>query len=195
MRYLILFGPPGVGKGTQCELLVQKYGFVHISTGELYRKEIAAQTTIGQEADRLIKQGYLCPDEMSFQLLQQEMAKHPDAKGFLFDGFPRTVAQAQMLDAMMRTNNERIEGVIALTADNDELIKRITERAKTSGRNEDADPVAVRKRLAVYHETTAPVMQYYDTQGKLFVMDGVGHIPAIHEAVCVLVDEMHKVTS
>src|SRR5687768_9947655 len=157
MFNLILFGPPGSGKGTQSEKLVDKYGLMHLSTGNLLREEIANKTPLGIEAKKFIDNGQLVPDEVVIGMVDSYFDKHKDAKGFLFDGFPRTVAQAQALDKLLALKKTDITLFLALEVSEEELVKRLIKRGKTSGRSDDTDESVIRKRLAVYNSETTPV--------------------------------------
>ena len=161
MFNLILFGPPGSGKGTQSDRLVEKYGLIHLSTGNLLREEIAHKTPLGKEAKRFIDHGQLVPDEVVIAMVGSFFDKHKDANGFLFDGFPRTVAQAQALDKLMSLKKTDIAIVLALDVTEAELINRLLNRGKTSGRSDDSDETVIKKRFSVYTSETSPVADYY----------------------------------
>jgi len=186
MFNLILFGPPGAGKGTQSEKLIDKYKLVHISTGDIFRGHIQQQTELGQKVNALIANGELVPDSITIAMLQEEISKTPDAKGFIFDGFPRTVAQAEALDAFLEDKG-KVAGVIALDVDEDELRKRIAGRAKISGRADDAAEKLV-KRIDEYFSKTIHVLPYYEAQGKLTKVNGVGEIESIFDELCTVID-------
>ena len=179
MTNLVLFGKPGAGKGTQAAFLKDKYNLVHISTGDIFRYNIKNKTKLGKLAQSYIEKGDLVPDEVTIQMLQEEVEKNPNAEGFIFDGFPRTIAQAEALDAFLESKDMRIHGTLALEADDEVLIKRIVERGKVSGRADDQDEEKIRNRFAEYNEKTAPLIAYYQAQGKYHAIDGIGTIEEI----------------
>jgi adenylate kinase len=190
MFNLILFGPPGSGKGTQSTSIIEKYGLKHLSTGDLLRSEIAAQTALGLEAKKLMDQGLLVPDEVVVGMISSAIDNHPEAKGFLFDGFPRTIAQAEALDAFLTSKNEEITATIALEADDEILVKRLLERGKTSGRPDDQDEEKIRNRYQEYNEKTAPLMDYYKGQQKFYAVDGIGTIEEVTKRVSKVIDNL-----
>ncbi|HZH54856.1 MAG TPA: adenylate kinase, partial [Sphingobacteriaceae bacterium] len=165
MLNLVLFGPPGAGKGTQSQKLIDKYQLVHISTGDLFRGHIKDQTSLGQEVSALIAEGELVPDSITIAMLEEEIGKYPEAKGFIFDGFPRTVAQAEALDAFLKGIGQEITGVIALDVNEVELTGRIAKRKEISGRADD-DSEKLKKRIQEYFNKTIHVLPYYEAQGK-----------------------------
>ena len=179
MRNLILFGPPGAGKGTQSAFLVDHYNLVHLSTGDIFRANIKGQTELGQLAKSYMDQGQLVPDDVTIKMLESEVNKHPDAAGFIFDGFPRTTAQAGALDAFLEGKGQTIAAMLALEVPEGELKTRLLARAETSGRADDADPAVIQKRIDVYNAETAPVADHYRAAGKYQGIDGVGSIEAI----------------
>lgn len=183
MFNLILFGPPGSGKGTQSDKIVEKFGLIHLSTGNLLRQEIADKTPLGLEAKNFMDKGQLVPDEVVIGMIDSCLEKHADAKGFLFDGFPRTVAQADALDKLLSLKKAGISKVIALEVDEDELTKRLVKRGETSGRSDDTNEEVIRKRFAVYRNETQPVANYYKQKGKLEAIKGVGTIDEIFAAI------------
>jgi adenylate kinase len=189
MINIVLFGPPGAGKGTQSESLVTKYKLVHLSTGDIFRANIKSQTELGKLAKSYMDKGQLVPDEVTIQMLESEVNKHAQAKGFIFDGFPRTSAQAKALDSFLASKNQSITLMLALTVPEAELKKRLLERAKTSGRPDDADPAVIQKRIDVYHAETAPVKEYYSKQNKCIEIDGVGSIQEIFSRLCSAIEE------
>lgn len=189
MFNLILFGPPGCGKGTQSDKIVEKYGLVHLSTGNLLRQEIREKTSLGLEAQRFIDKGQLVPDEVVIGMVGSYFDQHKDARGFLFDGFPRTVAQAEALDKLMDLKNTAISQVLMLDVDEEELIKRLVLRGKTSGRSDDADENVQRNRQAVYKKETLPVAAYYAKQHKVKEVNGVGTVSEIFERLSKLIDK------
>jgi adenylate kinase len=183
MFNLILFGPPGSGKGTQSEKIVEKFGLIHLSTGNLLRQEIADKTALGMQARSFMDKGQLVPDEVVIGMIDSCLEKHADAKGFLFDGFPRTVAQAEALDKLLSLKKTSISKVIALDVLEEELITRLLKRGQTSGRTDDLDESVIRKRFFVYKKETEPVAEYYKEQGKLVVLKGIGTIDEIFQAI------------
>ncbi len=179
MRNLILFGPPGAGKGTQSAFLVAHYNLVHLSTGDIFRANIKGETELGKLAQRYMDQGKLVPDDVTIGMLEAEVSKHPEAAGFIFDGFPRTTAQAQALDAFLERRGETISAMLALEVPEDELKARLLSRAATSGRADDADPAVIQRRIDVYHAETAPLADHYRALDKYQGIDGVGSIEDI----------------
>ena len=192
MFNLILFGPPGSGKGTQSDKLVAKYGLIHLSTGHLLRDEIARKTPLGLAAKNFIDKGQLVPDNVVIGMVDSYFDSHMDAKGFLFDGFPRTVAQANALDKLIERKNITIASVLALEVSEEELVKRLLNRGKTSGRSDDNDEVVIRKRLAVYSNETSPVAEHYKRKRKFESVKGEGTVDEIFSAICKVVDEKIK---
>ena len=192
MYNLILFGPPGCGKGTQSDKLVEKYGLVHLSTGNLLRQEIKDKTPLGLEAKNFIDKGQLVPDEVVIGMVDSYFDQHKDANGFLFDGFPRTVAQAKALDKLMELKKTEIGKVLMLDVDEEELIKRLVLRGKTSGRSDDADENIQRNRQEVYKKETLPVAAYYSKSGKVAKVDGMGSISEIFDRLSFHIDKKIK---
>jgi len=187
MRNLVLFGPPGAGKGTQSEKLIQKYGFVHISTGDLFRWHTKNDTELGKRVKEIMNSGALVPDEITIAMLQEEVNKNPGAKGFLFDGFPRTVPQAQALDAFMKQNNSAIHHIIALDVNEAELRARIAKRRLESNRPDDEEE-KLNKRINEYFTKTIHVLPFYEQQGRLKTVNGIGEIDQIFNQICALLD-------
>jgi len=186
---LVLFGPPGAGKGTQSQKLIEKYGLIHLSTGDLLRGEISQGTVLGLEAKKLMDQGILVPDEVVIGMISNKLDSNKDAKGFIFDGFPRTVAQATALDELLATkDNSSISGMIALEVNDHELEHRLLLRGKDSGRPDDANPEVIRKRIKEYNDKTAPVADFYKTQNKFTSINGIGSISEIFDAIGTVVD-------
>jgi adenylate kinase len=190
MTNIILFGPPGSGKGTQAALLIKKYGFVHISTGDLFRYEMSNDTPLGQEAKAYIAKGELVPDSVTIGMLRNKVEKHPDAKGFIFDGFPRTIPQAEALDALLQSMGTEVAGLIALDVAEEEIVQRILKRGLTSGRTDDTDEATVRKRILVYLNETAPVFDFYNKQNKSHSVNGLGGIEDISARLNEVVDSL-----
>ncbi|WP_033566011.1 adenylate kinase [Sphingobacterium sp. SYP-B4668] len=188
MLNLVLFGPPGAGKGTQSTKLIDKYQLVHISTGDLFRAHIQNQTTLGQQVSQIIADGNLVPDSVTIAMLEEEIQKNPEAKGFIFDGFPRTVAQAEALDKFLESVQSSITGVIALDVNEDELKARIAKRQEISGRADDAAD-KLTKRIEEYFEKTIHVLPYYEAQGKLSKVNGIGEIDSIFSELTNIVDK------
>lgn len=183
MINLILFGPPGAGKGTQSEKIIAKYGFVHVSTGDIFRANMKNGTELGNLAKSYMDKGVLVPDEVTIGMLESEYAKHSNAKGFIFDGFPRTTAQAEALDKMLASKNTSVTKMLALEVNDDELLKRLLERGKISGRADDADENVIRNRIAEYNNKTAPLKDYYSKQGKFSSINGIGSIDEIFDRI------------
>lgn len=189
MFNVILFGPPGSGKGTQSEKLVEKYGLIHLSTGNLLRQEIAGKTPLGLEAKNFMDKGQLVPDEVVIGMIDSCLDHHTGARGFLFDGFPRTVSQAQALDKLLELKKTEIAIVLALEVSEEELVKRLLNRGKTSGRGDDTDESVIRKRFAVYNAETSPAAAHYKKAGKFHSINGEGRIDEIFEALCNAIDK------
>ena len=183
MFNLILFGPPGSGKGTQSDNIVEKFGLIHLSTGNLLRQEIAERTPLGLAAQDFMDKGQLVPDEVVIGMIDSCIEKHPDAKGFLFDGFPRTIAQAEALDRHLAMKKTEISRVLALEVTEDELVRRLVKRGETSGRSDDTNETVIRKRFSVYKNETEPVAQHYEAQGKLERIPGEGTISEIFSSL------------
>jgi len=179
MINLILFGPPGSGKGTQAVKLVEKYDLLHISTGDLFRYEIGNNTPLGLEAKSYMNKGELVPDEVTIGMLENKVNANPDVNGYIFDGFPRTENQAEALDKFLASKGEEVTALIALDVDDDEIVKRLLERGKTSGRKDDSNEEVIRKRIKVYNDTTAVVYNYYDEKEKSQRIAGKGTIEEI----------------
>ena len=192
MFNLILFGPPGSGKGTQSERLVEKYGVIHLSTGNLLRAEIAEKTPLGLEAKSFIDKGQLVPDEVVIGMVDSYFDQHKTARGFLFDGFPRTVAQAKALDRLLELKKTGITSVIALDVNEEELVKRLLNRGKTSGRSDDSDEQVIRKRFSVYTNETTPVAEHYKKARKFQAVKGEGSVDEIFERLCEVIDKKMK---
>ncbi|MES2893125.1 MAG: adenylate kinase [Bacteroidota bacterium] len=190
MLNLILFGPPGSGKGTQSEKLIRKYGLKHLSTGDLLRSEIASQTVLGLEAKKLMDRGQLVPDEVVIGMISSALESNPQAKGFLFDGFPRTSAQAEALDRLLELKNTGINKMIAMQVSEEELVSRLLKRGMTSGRSDDNNEGVIRARIAEYHNKTAAVADYYQKFRKVVSVKGEGNVDEIFEGLCKEIDEV-----
>ncbi|MGC6532908.1 MAG: adenylate kinase [Flavobacteriales bacterium] len=188
MLNIVLFGPPGAGKGTQSANLIERYDLVHLSTGDIFRYNMKNDTELGQLAKSYIDKGELVPDNVTIQMLESEVNKHPEAKGFIFDGFPRTTAQAEALDAFLTGRDTGITWMLALEVEEEELRQRLLKRAETSGRADDADPEVIQNRIDVYNRETAPVADYYRSQDKYMGIDGIGTIEEITERLCMVID-------
>ncbi len=188
MLNIVLFGPPGSGKGTQSAKLVEKYGLIQLSTGDLLRAEIAEGTTLGLKAKSLMDAGQLVPDEVVIGMIRSKLENNPDSKGFIFDGFPRTVAQAEALDNLLAERNTKIAKMLALEVANAELIVRLLLRGKDSGRADDKNEEVVKERIEVYNSKTLPVANHYKGQGKFVSINGVGEVDEIFKALCTQID-------
>ncbi len=187
MINLVLFGKPGAGKGTQAAFLKATFNLVHISTGDLFRYNIKNKTALGQQAQSFMDRGDLVPDRVTIEMLEAEVDRNPEAKGFIFDGFPRTKAQAQALDVFIESKNMKINATIALEASDDILVKRLLERGETSGRSDDQDESKIRNRFDEYKLKTAPLKNYYEGQHKFYSVNGIGSINEITERLTNLI--------
>lgn len=179
MLNIVLFGPPGAGKGTQAEFLIESYNLIHLSTGDLLRGEIASETELGLEAKKYMDKGELVPDEVVIGMIKSKFDSNSDASGFVFDGFPRTVDQAKALDCLLNENGSPISGMISLEVEKQELIDRLLTRGISSGRADDQDQSIIENRINVYNQKTAPLINYYEEQGKHFGVNGMGTIKEI----------------
>lgn len=188
MFNLILFGPPGSGKGTQSEKLIVRYGLKHLSTGDLLRSEINRQTALGQEARNFMDKGQLVPDEVVIGMISSALDGNPQARGFLFDGFPRTSAQAEALDNLLDLKKSSISVMLALDVSEEELVKRLVKRGETSGRSDDDNELVIRARITEYHNKTAAVAEYYKTFDKVVMVKGEGTIDEIFDGLCGEID-------
>jgi adenylate kinase len=186
MINLVIFGPPGAGKGTQSEKLIQKYGFVHISTGDLFRWHTKNDTPLGKRVKEIMNNGLLVPDEITISMLKEELDKNPNAKGFLFDGFPRTVAQAEALDRFMKDNNTAIHYVVALDVTEQEVRTRIAKRRTIENRVDDEEE-KLNKRITEYFTKTVHVLPYYDKQGRLDTVQGIGEVNDIFNKITEII--------
>ena len=189
MKYYVLFGPPGAGKGTQAAAMVERYGLHHISTGNLLRKEIAAGTELGLQAKSLIEDGRLVPDEIVEGMIASEFKNVKGVKGFLLDGFPRTIAQAEALDAMLSESGEEVTAVVSIMIPDQVVVDRISHRAAIEGRADDADVEIIKHRIETYHEQTEPEIAYYQKSGKYHEVDGIGTIEEVRDRIFTLVDQ------
>ncbi len=188
MINIVLFGKPGAGKGTQAEILKEKYNLTHISTGDVFRYNLKNNTELGKLAKTYIDKGNLVPDEVTIKMLRDEVEKNADTKGFLFDGFPRNIAQAEALDEFLASKKWKVTATVALEADDDVLVQRILERGKISGRPDDQDETALRNRYVVYNAETAPLISFYKNQAKFYPVNGIGSIAEITERLTAVID-------
>ena len=190
MINIVLFGKPGAGKGTQAEFLKDKYNLVHLSTGDIFRFNIKNDTELGRLAKEFMDKGDLVPDAVTIQMLQSEVDKNPQAAGFLFDGFPRTIAQAEALDTFLTSKNQEITATVALEADDNILVARLLERGKTSGRPDDQDEEKIRNRYDEYNQKTAPLTNFYKNQDKFYAVNGIGSIAEVTERLSLVLDQL-----
>jgi adenylate kinase len=189
MLNLVIFGAPGSGKGTQSDLLEAKYGLFHISTGDVLREKIKNQTELGKKAEEIISKGQLIPDELMVEILIKVMNDQPDAKGFIFDGFPRTLPQAEALSVMLKKAGKDIAAVIALTVNEDELVERLLKRGQASGRSDD-NLETIQKRLTVYRTQTEPLIEFYKNERKFHAIEGVGSIDDIFNKIDAVIQAL-----
>lgn len=190
MINIVLFGKPGAGKGTQADFLKHKYNLVHLSTGDIFRFNIKNDTELGRLAKTFMDKGDLVPDEVTIKMLQSEVDKNPQAAGFLFDGFPRTIAQAEALDMFLHGKKQQITATVALEADDNVLVARLLERGKTSGRPDDQDEAKIRNRYDEYNQKTAPLMHYYQKQDKFYAVNGIGTIQEVTARLNTILDSL-----
>ena len=183
MLNIVLFGPPGAGKGTQSERLIEKFKLIHLSTGDIFRANLKNETSLGELARTYMDKGQLVPDEVTIEMLKAEVLKHSSAIGFIFDGFPRTNAQAIALDELLTSLDTEISIMLALEVEEEELKKRLLARAEQSGRADDADPAIIENRIAIYNKDTAPVKTYYQGQNKFTSIQGTGNIDEITQRI------------
>jgi len=188
MINIVLFGKPGAGKGTQAEFLKSKYQLFHISTGDLFRHHISNKTDLGMLAQSYMNKGDLVPDQVTIDMLKDAVETHSEAKGFIFDGFPRTSKQAEALDTFLSEKSMQISATVALEADDDVLVERLVNRGKTSGRVDDQDEEKIRNRFEEYNNKTAPLRDFYEAQGKFHSVDGIGGIDEITHRLTTLID-------
>lgn len=190
MLNVVLFGPPGAGKGTQAEKIIEMYNLIHLSTGDILRGELAAETSLGLEAKKYMDKGELVPDEVVIGMIESKINRNPDAAGFIFDGFPRTTAQAKALDDLLLKKGTPVTAMIMLTVEREELIKRLLNRGRDSGRSDDQDISIVENRINVYNNETAPVIDYYEKQDKYIPVQGMGTIEDIFKRLCSAIDSL-----
>jgi adenylate kinase len=190
MLNIVLFGPPGAGKGTQAVKLIEKYKLVHLSTGDILRGELASKSTLGLEAKKYMDKGELVPDEVVIGMIEVKLDQNATAGGFIFDGFPRTKAQAGALEMLLEKKHTAITIMAALEVDKQELINRLMGRGKVSGRADDQDLNIIENRIAVYNRETAPVIDYYNNQGKFRAVNGMGTIEDIFGRLCNTIDRI-----
>ena len=188
MLNIILFGPPGSGKGTQAKMLVEKYNLLHISTGDLFRYEMGNDTPLGLEAKSYIAKGELVPDSITIGMLKNKVNANPDVPGYIFDGFPRNINQAEALDDFLAEKGEAVKALLSLQVDDEEIVKRILNRGKTSGRSDDNDESIIRNRIDIYKSETSPVYDFYDAQGKAQSISGIGSLEEIFDRLTAAID-------
>ena len=189
MKHFLIFGPPGAGKGTQAAKMIEHFGLRHVSTGDLLRREIAAGSELGLKAKALIDKGELVPDEVVEGMIASELASHPDAKGFIFDGFPRTTAQAEHLDHILADRGEKVDAVISLMIPDETVFERIRHRAEIENRVDDTKPEIIRNRIDTYHAKTEPVISFYKGKGVYREIDGLGTIDEVFAGICSVMEE------
>jgi adenylate kinase len=192
MLNIVLFGPPGAGKGTQSEKLIEKFQLIHLSTGDLLRSEIAQQTELGLQAKLLMDKGELVPDAVVIGMIRSKLEHNQQANGFIFDGFPRTAAQAEALDNLLSEKNTNISCMLALEVDNEELTKRLLLRGQDSGRADDQNEEIIRNRIKEYNNKTAPLKEFYSAQNKFHAINGIGSIDEIFNALCSEISSVHQ---
>lgn len=190
MKNIVLFGAPGAGKGTQAVKLVEKYGFNHISTGQVIRNEIQAQSPAGKKVEACIARGEFAPDDLVIEIVKNFMATHQDVEGSIFDGFPRNIYQAERFDELMQEWHSKVDVMLSLEVPEEELVARLLLRGKESGRADDASEEVIRNRIRIYNEQTAVVADYYAQQGKHIAVDGTGTVEEIFARLCTEVDKL-----
>lgn len=188
MIAIVLFGKPGAGKGTQAEFLKEKYNLTHISTGDVFRYNLKNDTELGKQAREFMDKGELVPDSLTIDMLASEVANNLNSAGFLFDGFPRTIAQAEALEVLLQEKNIKFVGTVGIDANDDILVERILERGKTSGRIDDQDESKIRNRYEEYNEKTAPLIAFYTNQGKYSAVDGIGTVEEVTNRLNQVID-------
>ena len=191
MLNIVLFGPPGAGKGTQSKKLLEKYKLIHLSTGDLLHREVMANTELGKQAKELMFAGKLVPDEIVIAMIDHQIKTNQSAKGFVFDGYPRTLNQAIALDKLLKDNQMKISLIISLEVEEEELVKRVLQRGKEKGRFDDQNENIVRNRLATYLQETSPVAEYYTKNNDFFKMSGLGKADAIFDKICKKIDSLN----
>lgn len=191
MLNIVLFGPPGAGKGTQSERIIEKYGLKHLSTGDIFRANIKGETELGKLAKSYMDKGQLVPDEVTIKMLQTEFKKVENANGFIFDGFPRTNAQAEALDAFLASEGTAISVMLALDVEEEELKSRLKKRAEVSGRPDDANPEVIQNRINVYKAETLPVKEFYQKQDKFIEINGIGSVDEITNRLYKVIDSLN----
>ncbi len=187
---VILFGPPGSGKGTQAQKLVEKYSLLHISTGDLFRYEIGNETPLGLKAKEYMNKGHLVPDEVTIGMLKNKVEANPEVKGFIFDGFPRTIPQAQALDSFLHSKGEEVSALVALEVEDNEIVSRLLKRGETSGRVDDQNEEVIRNRIKVYSEETSVVYDHYSKSNKSQTVNGLGTIEEIFSRLSKVFDQI-----
>lgn len=192
MLNIVLFGPPGAGKGTQASKIIEKYQLVHLSTGDILRAELAAQTELGKEAKKYMDKGDLVPDEVVIGMIESKIDKNADALGFIFDGFPRTTAQAEALDNLLNKKGAPISVMLSLEVEKEELIRRLLGRGQMSGRSDDQDESIIENRIKVYNKETSPVKGFYEKQGKHKSVTGMGSVDEIFDRLCQAIDNIRS---
>ena len=188
MINIILFGPPGSGKGTQANSIAEKYNLLHISTGDLFRYEIGNSTELGQLAKSYMNKGELVPDDVTIGMLKNKVDAYPDVAGYIFDGFPRNVYQSEELDRFLDKKGQTVNALLQLDVDDEEIVKRILNRGKTSGRGDDNDEIIIRNRISIFNDETSPVYNYYDKSGKSTSINGIGSLEEIFSRLSVAID-------
>ena len=191
MLNLVLFGPPGAGKGTQSQALIDNFKLVHCSTGDMLRAEKASGSDLGQRVAAIMAAGQLVSDEIVIELIANRLDRNPEAPGFIFDGFPRTIPQAEALDALLAEKDQSVTGLIALSVDDEEIVKRLLERGKTSGRADDSNEEVIRNRITVYNKETSPVFDFYAGKDKSQTVEGIGSIDEIFGRLCNAIDALN----
>ena len=194
MLNLVLFGPPGAGKGTQADFLIEKFNLIHLSTGDLLRSQIAAQTEMGLEAKRFMDKGFLAPDWIVIGMIKSKLQETQNANGYIFDGFPRTVEQAQALDLLLDEMGTPVSGMLCLCVEKEELVSRILFRGITSGRTDDQDGAIIENRIQIYNQKTLPLIHYFKAQNKFFKIDGMGSVEEIADRLIQTVSLLSPIT-